>query len=110
MAILYEDNYIVCDDDAITIHMYYFPIGSKRIPYARIRAVSEQPIGLLTGKLRIWGTSLPTYWFNLDPLRPFKNSAIIIDVGDWVKPIITPDNHLAVFNILKAKAANKLMP
>lgn len=42
MSIFYEDNYIVCDNDAITIHCYYFPMGSKRIPYQKIRKFKEE--------------------------------------------------------------------
>ncbi|QZZ21112.1 hypothetical protein J5X98_00940 [Leptothermofonsia sichuanensis E412] len=106
MSILYEDDYIVCDDDALTIHWYYFPIGSKRIPYGSIRHITEEPIGVWTGAGRIWGMGLSPDWFHLDPKRPFKTRCIVIDDGNWVKSVITPDNHDAVFRILQRKTAS----
>ncbi|MBD0361784.1 MAG: hypothetical protein ICV55_03210 [Coleofasciculus sp. C3-bin4] len=41
MSVIYEDQYVVCDDDAITIYWYYFPIGRKQLPYSTIRSVRE---------------------------------------------------------------------
>lgn len=103
MSVLYEDDYIVCDDDALTIHWYYFPIGSKRIPYSSIRQVREEPMNFWTGAGRIWGMGLSPDWFHLDPKRPEKNRCITIDDGQWVRSIITPDNHDQVFRILQQK-------
>ncbi|WP_017306159.1 hypothetical protein [Spirulina subsalsa] len=102
MTILYEDEYIVCDDDAITIHYYYFPLGSKRIPYREIRKVETEPMTWWAGGLRIWGGNL-AYWFHLDPKRPWKEKLIIIDEGDWTKPVITPEDHPRVWQILQEK-------
>lgn len=102
MTVLYEDQYIVCDDDALTINYYYFPIGSKRIPYQKIRNIQQDQMTFWTGGLRIWGGSF-NYWFNLDPQRPQKNKLIIIDEGELTKPVITPDNHEIVWEILQNK-------
>lgn len=103
MTILYKDEYIVCDDNAITIHWYCFPIGSKRIPYSSIRSVQEESIGFLNGTGRIWGMGLSPEWFHLDWKRPSKTKSIIIDDGNWVKSIITPDEHQTVLQILQQK-------
>ncbi|MDY6785929.1 MAG: hypothetical protein SW833_25840 [Cyanobacteriota bacterium] len=103
MTILYEDQYLVCDDDAMTLHWYYFPIGSKRIPYSKIRSIQEEEMNLLTGKLRIWGMGLTPEWFHLDPQRPEKNKCIIIDDGEWARSVITPEEHDRVLQILRAK-------
>lgn len=106
MAILYEDEYIVCDDDAITIHYYYFPLGSKRIPYQKIRHLETQKMDLLSGGGRIWGGFI-NYWLNLDPKRPWKNKLIIIDEGEITKPVITPDDCDRVWQILQEKVPNR---
>ncbi len=103
MSILYEDEYIVCDDDAITIHWYYFPVGSKRLPYANIRNVREENMEFFTGAGRIWGMGLSPEWFHLDPKRPWKRQCIILDEGNWIKSVITPENHEAVLQILREK-------
>lgn len=46
----------------------------------------------------------PKYWASLDPGRPGKSSALILDVGGAVKPFITPDNVQAVADIIAARA------
>ena len=101
MTILYEDEYIVCDDNAITIHWYYFPIGSKRIPYNTIRSIQEESMEFWTGGGRIWGMGLSPYWFHLDWKCPLKTKCIIIDDGNWIKSIITPNEHNTVMRILQ---------
>jgi hypothetical protein len=103
LTVLYEDKRITCDDDGITIHDYYFPRGDKRIAYRDIRSFDQRKLGLLTGKWRIWGTGHPGYWYHLDPKRPSKTKAVVIDKGDSVKAVITPDDPDAVLHILEDK-------
>jgi hypothetical protein len=103
MATLYEDKRILCDDDGITIQNYYFPLGNKRIFYRDIRGYDQLKIGVLTGRYRIWGAGDPRYWFHLDTTRPAKSKAVVIDKGEWVKAVLTPDNPDAVLHILEDK-------
>lgn len=44
MPELYKDKWITCSGDALSIRGYYFPWGTKRIPYESIRSV--QPVEL----------------------------------------------------------------
>lgn len=104
MPILYEDKHVVCDDDALTIKRYHFPLGSKRIPYADIRRVDDTPMGLLTGKLRIWGMGPAPVWFHLDMDRPGKARCILIDRGGFMKIALTPDDHETVLALLRERA------
>ena len=103
MTVFYEDQFVVCDDDAITIHWYYFPIGSKRIPYKDIHSFREETMDFWTGAARIWGMGLSPEWFHLDWNRPSKAQCIVIDENSWVKSVITPENHEAVLQILREK-------
>lgn len=103
MSILYEDRYIICDDVAVTINDYFFPQGSKRIPYAEIRKVSEKPLTLFKGKLRIWGMDLEPFWYHYDLKRPTKSQGICLDIGELLKPVLTPEDHDAVLLLLKEK-------
>ncbi|MDC3958299.1 hypothetical protein [Polyangium jinanense] len=103
MAVLYEDKHVVCDEDALTIKRYYFPLGKKRIPYADIRRVDEKRMGLLTGELRIWGMGLTPIWFHLDMARPGKDRCIVIDRGGFVKIALTPDDHETVLALLRER-------
>ncbi|WP_228396238.1 hypothetical protein [Streptomyces sp. RB17] len=97
----YDDGGIVCDDQGLTIRRCY-PWGAKRIRYTSISGVETLP---LTGpnrvrKWRIWGSGDFIHWWNLDPRRPKKNVALVIDLGRRVRPTITPDDPTAVTRIL----------
>jgi hypothetical protein len=100
----YEDRWIACAPDGIQIRGYYFPWGTKRIAYDAIRAIRRVHIGVLTGKGRIWGTANPRYWANLDPGRPRKKTALILDLGRSVRPYITPDDPDAVEAVIRERA------
>ncbi|MGO8723696.1 MAG: hypothetical protein ACLQRM_13330, partial [Acidimicrobiales bacterium] len=66
----YHDHWIECSPDGITIRAYYFPWGSKKIPYRSIRSLRRVELSTFRGQARIWGTANPRYWANLDPGRP----------------------------------------
>jgi hypothetical protein len=89
---VYSDRWISCDNDGIRVRGYYFPWGAKRIAYASVRSVARVPIGLASGRARIWGTANPRFWLNFDPARPRKDTGFIVDLGRWVRPILTPDD------------------
>lgn len=99
----YHDRWIDCTDEEIRIRGYYFPWGTKRIPYKRIRSWRTVPLTATRGKARIWGTANPRYWASLDPGRPRKSTALILDVGAAVKPFVTPDDPQAVAAIIRQK-------
>jgi hypothetical protein len=98
----YSDRWIECNDDEIRIRAYYFPWGTKRIPYAAIRAVRRVQLGALRGRGRIWGTANLRYWASLDPRRPGKKTALILDLGRRVQPFITPDDPTAACQAIRA--------
>jgi hypothetical protein len=102
MSATYDDGTIRCDDRGLSIRHYY-PWGTKRIPYSAIAGVETLP---LTGfskvrKWRIWGSGDFIHWWNLDPHRPSKDVALVIDVGHRIRPTITPDDPTAVARILE---------
>jgi hypothetical protein len=92
----YHDRWIDCTDQELRIRGYYFPWGTKRIPYGKIAAVRRVQITATRGKGRIWATANPRYWASLDPDRPGKDVALILDLGGMVKPFLTPDGPDAV--------------
>jgi hypothetical protein len=100
----YSDGIIECDSNAIRIRGYYFPSGTKVIPYSAIKGVQRVTLGSLRGKLRIWGTSNPKYWANLDRKRPSKSVGLILDLGKAVKPFITPDDADTVERLVRERA------
>ena len=96
MSSEYRDRWIRCSPDGIDIRGYYFPWGTKHIAYSSIGSVRRVDIGTFTGKGRIWGTANPRYWASLDPGRPKKKVGLILDLGRFVRPFITPDDPDAV--------------
>ena len=102
---VYEDRWISCTDSDLRIRGYYFPWGTKVIPYHRIRAVRRVDLSALRGQWRIWGTSNPRFWASLDPKRPSKHVGLVLHVGRRVRPFITPDDPDAVARILRHHGA-----
>ncbi len=102
MSIDYRDRWITCDDEQIAIRGYYFPWGTKHVPYARIRSVQRVELGPGTGRGRIWGTSNPRLWANLDPGRLRKSEGLILDLGAPVRPLLTPDDPQAMMDAIHA--------
>lgn len=90
-TVRYEDDTIRCTDEAVTLKWYY-PWGSKTIPYAKIVDVRDFP---LTGfnavrRWRIWGSGDMIHWWNLDLRRPTKRAALVFELGNRTKPTCTP--------------------
>ncbi|PWI44806.1 hypothetical protein [Streptomyces sp. ICBB 8177] len=103
MGDLYRDAWITCTDDGIVIRWYY-PWGSRKIPYAAIRSARRVRLTPLHGRGRVWGTANPRYWASLDPGRPGKDAALILDVGKPVHPFLTPQDVSAVERIIRERA------
>lgn len=100
----YRDRWIECTSDEVRVRGYYFPWGTKRIPYKNIRGVTQVKLTALRGKGRIWGTANPRYWLSLDPQRPRKNCGLVLDLGRYVHPFITPDDCDEVERIIRQRA------
>ena len=100
--ILYDDGLVQLNSDGLIIRRYHFPLGtSKHIPYAQIKGVQPWSMGLWTGKGRLWGSGDLRHWFPLDLRRPWKEKALILDIGTWVRPVITPDDPDQVLALLQ---------
>lgn len=106
---IYRDSRISCDNEGITIRMYYLWGGAKRIPFRRIRSARTYQLGTFGGGQRIWGSGDFVHWYNLDPGRPRKASGIELDTGGRIRPCITPDDVDAVARII-AEHVTPLQP
>lgn len=87
----YDDGMVACDDTGLAIRRYY-PWGARRILYGEIRDVS---LLRLQGRSalqpwRIWGPTDLEHWWNLDPQRPGREVAVVLDTGERFKPTVTP--------------------
>lgn len=110
MTEAYRDAWISCSDEAIRIRGYYFPWGTKTIPYGSIRSVRRVRPGPLTGQFRLWGTASPTVWTSLDPHRMRKTEGLLLDVGRRIRPYVTPDDAAAVVAVLSRHAVTVAAP
>jgi hypothetical protein len=96
------------DTQELIIRNYYL-WGAKHIRYASIRGVQTLPLTGLNAvrRWRIWGSGDFIHWWNLDPSRPRKSIALVLDVGHQVRPTITPNDPAAVASILTAKTGTR---
>ena len=100
----YTDPRIRCTATAVEVRGYYFPWGTKHIPYGSVRGIERVDLSASRGRGRIWGTANPGYLANLDPGRPRKSTALIVDLGRRVKPFLTPDDPTAMEAVVRRHA------
>jgi hypothetical protein len=86
----YDDGLIACSDTELVIRRYTLLLRPRRIPYGSIRSVARIRLNALR-RSRLWGGDL-RQWFNFDLSRPRKDVAFVIDLGEHVKPVVTPDD------------------
>jgi hypothetical protein len=96
----YDDGLIACSDDTLVIRRYGTLLRAKKIPYTQIRGVTQIGLGSVR-RWRLWGTTKPGLWFNLDWNRRHKSVALLVDIGKRVKPVITPDDPQRVIAVLR---------
>jgi hypothetical protein len=100
---LYKDRWIECTDTEVQIRGYYFPWGTKQIPYTSIRSLERFTMTALRGKGRIWGSGDLQHWANLDPARPSKSVGFFLDLGRHVVPFLTPDEPDAFEQVIRSR-------
>jgi hypothetical protein len=90
----YDDGLIQLDRHALTLRRYHFPSGtSKVIPVRSIRGYQATPLGTVTQRFRIWGSSDFRRWLPLDIRRPLKSTLITVDLpGHRLRPAFTPED------------------
>ena len=81
--VVYEDKLIAIFADSILLRNYYFfSIGSKRIRFDRIRAITVEKPTLSTGRWRLQGSGDFRTWFPLDAKRPKRDRIFIVTLLD----------------------------
>ncbi|HET6793911.1 MAG TPA: hypothetical protein VFH45_05695 [Acidimicrobiales bacterium] len=98
---LYHDRWIECTEEGVAVRAYYFPWGTKRIPWTSIRSAHKLRLTAMRGRGRIWGTASPGYWASLDPHRTSKDVGYALELGRRVKPFLTPDDPDAFEAVLR---------
>jgi hypothetical protein len=97
----YQDRWIECNDQEVRIRGYYFPWGTKTIPYVSVRSLERFTMTAVRGKGRIWGSGDLRHWANLDPQRSRKSVGFFVNLGRRVIPFLTPDDPDAFERVLR---------
>lgn len=98
----YSDSLVDISDDAITLRRYYFPFGSRRIPFSEIERINSDDPTLLNGRWRIWGTGTFRTWFPLDWERPLRDRIFFVTLANrWGRIGFTVEDSKRVARILK---------
>lgn len=106
----YDDGVLACDENGLEIQRYY-PWGALRVPYQEIRSLSVLPITGWTGFQRLlWGPSDLTHWWNLDPHRQNRRTAVVIDIGARFKPTVTPLDPDSFEQVVRARLHRQRTP
>ncbi len=108
--ILYNDPFVTLRSDILIIKNYYFPFGKcKTINISDIESVSIEPLTLLTGKYRIWGSGNLKMWFPMDGGRMKRDRVFIFQLRmQKIFPAVTvKDSGEFELQLRKAKIALK---
>lgn len=99
---LYEDAAMVLDDEGITITSYLWPRHRRRIPFAAIDRYQLIELGPLSGRYRLVGLGFrrPRHFFHWDRQRSSTTTAIVLDTGRFIRPVITPQRPEQVIRVL----------
>ena len=102
---IYEDRLVQVFSDSILLKNYYlFSVGSKRIPFDRIRTITVEKPTLFTGKWRLQGSGDLRTWFPLDAERPKRDKVFLVTLLDKRTRIgFTVEHSDEVLRILKEK-------
>jgi hypothetical protein len=102
----YRDARIECTGREVLIHGYYFPWGTKRIPYDSIRSVDRFALTALHGKGRIRGSGDFRHWANFDPQRPKKDAGFFLHLDRRITPFVTPDDPDSFERVVRGHLAS----
>lgn len=103
----YVDNVVTLDDSGVTIENHLLPGRPRRIAYDDIVAVDAIELGFATGRHRLVGMGpfRPRHFFHWDRKRSQKSRGVVLDLGRWLRVVITPDDPDTVLDLLRRRIA-----
>jgi hypothetical protein len=97
---LYSDNLIRITEN--TLYIDGFMLGSKCVPFSRIKTIKMLEPTMWNGKYRIAGTSDLRTWFPSDGLRPSRDMIFVVLMhGKWIRYGFTVEDSAAVKQIFQ---------
>jgi hypothetical protein len=101
-----SNNFVKCYSDHLTIDLYYFPFGNKKVKYVDIRSCQLIPMSEMSFlKIKLWGMALSPIWWHSDLHRYQREYCIILDTNHWPKIGLTMDDKdiINVYQFIKQK-------
>jgi hypothetical protein len=100
---IYKDYLVEISGRGIVFDWYYFPFGSKRVPFEDIEWIAIRRLAPGDWKCaRVWGTGDFTTWFPLDVDRPKKSVIFQLKLRDKNKYIgFTVEDDKAAEAVIK---------
>ena len=102
---LYRDDVVKLNDSQVVIRHYYWPFGSKRVPYTSIAGYHRRPLKAWHGQFRVHGIDQKGRWYSRDRHRGEKETAIDLSIGRRIRPVLTPHDVEKVTEILDNQIA-----
>jgi len=97
---LYSDNLIRITEDSLYIDG--FLLGSKCVPFSRIKTIKMLKPTIWNGKYRIVGTGNFQTWFPSDGSRPSRDVIFVVLMhGKWIRYGFTAEDSAAVKQIFQ---------
>jgi len=97
---LYSDKLIRITEDAL--HIDGFLLGSKCVPFSRIKTVEILKPTIWNGKFRIAGSGNFRTWFPSDGSRSSRDMIFVVLMqGKWIRYGFTAEDSAAVKQIFK---------
>eukprot|EP00164_Ancoracysta_twista_P001863 GFYU01002451.1.p2 GENE.GFYU01002451.1~~GFYU01002451.1.p2 ORF type:complete len:119 (-),score=5.76 GFYU01002451.1:87-443(-) len=105
---LYSDKFCTITDKGITIFWYYFPFGSKFIPFDDVATADPMPCeSMISTTHKTWGMSLSPIWWACDFSRAFSNKdkqIVVSFPGKTMKSGFTAESPRKVLEIINNRA------
>ena len=97
---LYSDSLIRITEDAL--HIDGFLLGSKCVPFSRIKTIKILKPTIWSGKFRIVGSGDFRTWFPSDGLRSSRDMIFVVLMhGKWIRYGFTAEDSAAVKQIFQ---------
>ena len=89
-----SNDYVKCYYDYLSINLYYFPYGSKKIRYSDIRSCELRSMDEMSiFDYKLWGMALTPVWWHCDWKRLGRKYYILLDINQWIQVGLTMDDN-----------------
>jgi hypothetical protein len=108
--VLYEDKYVRLTNSEMHLKWYFFPVGTKVIPYHDIKSFGRAAqYGIGFWGIKSWGMALSLVWWSLGPVSrnwDVRNQLIVEVRDQTLLSGFTALNPAQALTILRTKVSN----